>query len=187
METMSGFDVLRHVREHHRQTLVILITAFGTVDTAIEAMKMGAHGYVPKPFKIDELQMAVQRALDSQSAMRENTYLRKQLKSEFNFQNIFGTSRKMQIVDNLIKQVRHTDATVLIEGESGTGKELIARSLHLNSLRQHNPYIAINCAALPENLLESEFFGHEKGSFTGAIDDSARPLRAGQPRHPAAG
>ena len=171
METMSGFDVLRHVKEHHRQTLVILITAYASVDTAIEAMKMGAHGYVPKPFKIDELQMTVQRALDYQSTMRQNTYLRKELKNKYKFENIIGSSRKMQLVYNLINKVADTDSTVLIQGESGTGKELVARGLHFNSNRQHHPFVAINCSALPENLLESELFGHKKGAFTGAVAD----------------
>ncbi len=171
METMSGFDVLRHVREHHRQTLVILITAYASVDTAIEAMKMGAHGYVPKPFKIDELQMTVQRALDYQSTMQENTYLRKELKNKYKFENIVGSSQKMQKVYNLINKVADTDSTVLIQGESGTGKELVARALHFNSNRQHQPFVAINCSALPENLLESELFGHKKGAFTGAVAD----------------
>ncbi|MEP6602504.1 MAG: sigma-54 dependent transcriptional regulator [Spartobacteria bacterium] len=171
METMSGFDVLRHVREHHRQTHVILITAYASVDTAIEAMKMGAYGYVPKPFKIDELQLTLQRALDHQAAVRENTYLRKELKNRYRFENIIGTSRKMQNVYNLINKVADTDSTVLIVGESGTGKELVARGLHFNSNRQHHPFVAINCSALPENLLESELFGHKKGAFTGAVSD----------------
>ncbi|HEY1582454.1 MAG TPA: sigma-54 dependent transcriptional regulator [Chthoniobacterales bacterium] len=171
METMSGFDVLRHVNENHRQTLVILITAYASVDTAIEAMKMGAHGYVPKPFKIDELHMAVQRALEFQSARTENTYLRKELKNKYSFENIIGSSAKMQLVYNLINKVANTDSTVLIQGESGTGKELVARGLHFNSNRQQHAFIAINCSALPENLLESELFGHKKGAFTGAVAD----------------
>src|ERR1043165_3841971 len=171
MESMSGFDVLRHVKEHHKQTLVILITAYASVDTAIEAMKMGAHGYVPKPFKIDELQMTVQRALEFQSARQENTFLRKELKNKYKFDNIIGSSRKMQSVYNLINKVADTDSTVLIQGESGTGKELVARGLHFNSNRQQHPFVAINCSALPENLLESELFGHKKGAFTGAVAD----------------
>ena len=132
---MTGFDVLRHVREHHRQTLVILITAYASVETAVEAMKMGAYDYVTKPFKIDELQMTVQRALDYQAALRENVYLRKELKNRYRFENIIGTSRKMQHVYNLINKVADTDSTVLIQGESGTGKELVARGLHFNSNR----------------------------------------------------
>src|SRR3982751_4343607 len=109
METMSGFDVLRHVRENHKQTLVILITAYASVDTAIEAMKMGAHGYVPKPFKIDELQMAVQRALEFHNTRQENTYLRKELKNKYSFENIIGASSKMQLVYSLINKVANTD------------------------------------------------------------------------------
>jgi DNA-binding NtrC family response regulator len=171
METMSGFDVLRHVREHHRQTAVILITAYASVETAVEAMKMGAYDYVTKPFKIDELQLTVQRALDYQAAVRENVYLRKELKNKYKFENIIGTSRKMQLVYSLISKVADTDSTVLIQGESGTGKELVARGLHFNSNRQHHPFVAINCSALPENLLESELFGHKKGAFTGAVSD----------------
>ncbi|MDQ6809051.1 MAG: sigma-54 dependent transcriptional regulator [Verrucomicrobiota bacterium] len=171
METMTGFDVLRHIREHHRQTAVILITAYASVETAVEAMKMGAYDYVTKPFKIDELQMTVQRALDYQAALRENTYLRKELKNRYRFENIIGTSRSMQMVYNLINKVADTDSTVLIQGESGTGKELVARGLHFNSNRQHHPFVAINCSALPENLLESELFGHKKGAFTGAVAD----------------
>jgi two-component system, NtrC family, response regulator AtoC len=171
METVSGFDVLRHVREHHRQTAVILITAYASVETAVEAMKMGAYDYVTKPFKIDELQMTVQRALDYQAAVRENVYLRKELKNKYKFENIIGTSQKMQFVYSLINKVADTDSTVLIQGESGTGKELVARGLHFNSNRQHHPFVAINCSALPENLLESELFGHKKGAFTGAVAD----------------
>ncbi len=171
METMTGFDVLRHVRDHHRQTAVILITAYASVETAIEAMKMGAYDYVTKPFKIDELQLTVQRALDFEATARENVYLRKELKNRYRFENIVGTSPKMQQVYNLVNKVADTDSTVLIVGESGTGKELIARGLHFNSNRQHHPFVAINCSALPENLLESELFGHKKGSFTGAVAD----------------
>src|ERR671937_2149340 len=124
-----------------------------------------------KIFKIDELQMTIQRALDFQAAVRENTYLRKELKNRYRFENIVGTSRKMQQVYNLINKVADTDSTVLIVGESGTGKELVARGLHFNSNRQHHPFVAINCSALPENLLESELFSEKKGAFTGAVAD----------------
>lgn len=171
METMSGFDVLRHVKEHHRQTLVILITAYASLDTAVEAMKLGAFQYVPKPFKIDELQLQIQRALEFQTTRQENTYLRKELRAKAKFENIVGSSAKMQRVLNLVLKIADTDSTVLIQGESGTGKELVARELHYRSNRQHHPFIAINCSALPENLLESELFGHKKGSFTGAVAD----------------
>jgi DNA-binding NtrC family response regulator len=171
METMSGFDVLRQMRENHRNTPVILITAFGTVETAVEAMKMGAYDYITKPFKIDELQLTVQRALDHQAALGEVKYLRKELKNRYRFENIIGTSERMHHVYSLINKVADTDSTVLIVGESGTGKELVARGLHFNSNRQHHPFVAINCSALPENLLESELFGHKKGAFTGAVAD----------------
>ncbi len=168
METMTGFDVLRHIREHHRQTAVILITAYGTVETAVEAMKMGAYDYVTKPFKIDELQLTVQRALDYQAALRENVYLRKELKNRYRFENIIGTSGRMQQVYNLINKIADTDSTVLIQGESGTGKELVARGLHFNSNRQHHPFVAINCSALPENLLESWHDLSRRGELDGA-------------------
>ncbi|MEP7078590.1 MAG: sigma-54 dependent transcriptional regulator [Chthoniobacterales bacterium] len=171
METITGFDVLRHVRENHRNTAVILITAFGSTETAVEAMKMGATDYILKPFKIDELQTRIQKALDYQAALGEVVYLRKELKNRYRFENIIGTSRTMQLVYNLINKVADTDSTVLIQGESGTGKELVARGLHFNSNRQHHPFVAINCSALPENLLESELFGHKKGAFTGAVAD----------------
>ena len=171
MEKISGFDVLRHVKQHHASTPVILMTAYASVDTAIEAMKLGAFQYVPKPFKIDELQVQIQRALEFNSTQRENTYLRKELKHKYSFDNIIGSSPKMQVVYNLINKVANTDSTVLIQGESGTGKELVARGLHFNSNRGQHPFVAINCSALPENLLESELFGHKKGSFTGAVAD----------------
>ncbi len=174
METMTGFDVLRHVREHHRQTAVILITAYASVETAVEAMKMGAYDYVTKPFKIDELQMTVQRALDYQAALRENVYLRKELKNRYRFENIIGTSRKMQQVYNLINKVADTDSTVLIQGESGTGKELVAKAIVSMGPRAQKPFVSINCAALPVYLIETELFGHEKGAFT-----DARTARAG--------
>jgi len=171
METMTGFDVLRHIREHHRQTAVILITAYASVETAVEAMKMGAYDYVTKPFKIDELKLTVQRALDFQAAVRENVILKKELKNKYRFENIVGSSRSMQNIYHLINKVADTDSTILVQGESGTGKELVARALHFNSKRQHHPFVAVNCSALPENLLESELFGHKKGSFTGAFQD----------------
>lgn len=173
MDKISGFEVLKESKEQLPQTPFIMITAYKTVETAIEAMKLGAHDYVVKPFKVDELQLVIQRALAFQSAVRENVYLKKELKERYRFENIIGTSPRMQEVYNLIAKVADTDSTILIQGESGTGKELVARALHFNSSRQHQPFVAINCSALPENLLESELFGHKKGAFTGAVQDKA--------------
>ena len=171
MEKLGGFDVLRACHEIAPMPAVIMITGYASVETAVEAMKLGAYDYVTKPFKIDELQMTISRALEFQSAVRENVYLKKELKERYKFENIIGTSQKMQQVYNLIAKVADTDSTILIQGESGTGKELVARALHFNSRRQHHPFVAVNCSALPENLLESELFGHKKGAFTGAVQD----------------
>src|SRR3954468_24813456 len=171
MDKVGGLDILRECREALPQTPVILITAYKTVETALEAMKLGAYDYITKPFKVDELQLTIQRALDNQSLVRENRNLRQIVKEKYRFENIIGTSAKMQEIYNLIAKVADTDSTILIQGESGTGKELVARALHFNSTRQHQPFVAINCSALPENLLESELFGHKKGSFTGAAQD----------------
>src|SRR5207244_206788 len=119
----------------------------------------------------DEVKLRIQHALDHRNAVRENVYLKKELKERYRFENIIGTSEKMQEIYNLIAKIADTDSTILIQGESGTGKELVARALHFNSSRQHQPFVAINCSALPENLLESELFGHKKGAFTGAVQD----------------
>ena len=171
MDKVGGLDILRECREVLPQTPVILITAYKSVESALEAMKLGAYDYITKPFKVDELQLTIQRALDNQSLVRENQNLRQIVKEKYRFENIIGTSEKMQEIYNLIAKVADTDSTILIQGESGTGKELVARALHFNSTRQHQPFVAINCSALPENLLESELFGHKKGSFTGAVAD----------------
>ena len=171
MDKLGGFDVLRAARELIPTPAVIMVTGYASVETAVEAMKLGAYDYVTKPFKIDELQLTIQRALDFQCAVRENVYLKKELKDRYRFENIVGTSPKMQQVYDLIAKVADTDSTILIQGESGTGKELVARALHFNSRRQHHPFVAVNCSALPENLLESELFGHKKGAFTGAVQD----------------
>ena len=146
-------------------------------------MKMGAHGYVPKPFKIDELQMTMQRALEFQSARQENTYLRKELKNKYKFENIIGTSRKMQNVYNLINKVADTDSTVLIQGESGTGKELVARGLHFNSNRQHHPFVAINCSALPGKFARVGTVRSQERRLHRSGRGQARAFRGGEPRH----
>lgn len=167
----QGLDILKKARLLNPPAVVIVITGFGTVETAVEAMKKGAYDYLEKPFKLDEFKLCVQRALSYNKAISENLYLRKQLKDKYHFSQIIGTSPKMQAVYKMIERVADTDSTILILGESGTGKELVARALHFNSRRQFAPFIPINCSALPENLLESELFGHRKGAFTGAIID----------------
>ena len=172
METMTGFDVLRHVREHHRQTAVILITAYASVETAVEAMKMGAYDYVTKPFKIDELQMTVQRALDYQAALRENVYLRKELKNRYRFENIIGTSRKMQHVYNLINKVADTDSTVLISGRKrdrqGIGRARACISTATASIILLSRSIAARCRKTCSSRNCSVI---RKGAFTGAVAD----------------
>jgi len=167
----QGLDILHKARSLSPPAVVIVITGFGSIDTALEAMKKGAYDYVKKPFKLDEFRLCIQRALSYNIAISENVYLRKQLKKKYQFSQIVGNSGKMQEVFKMIERVADTDSTILILGESGTGKELVAKALHFNSRRQFAPFVPVNCSALPENLLESELFGHRKGAFTGAIND----------------
>lgn len=166
-----GLEILQKARALHPPAIVIIVTGFGTIQTALEAMKKGAYDYLEKPFKLDELRLTVQRALNYNDALSENFYLKKQLGKKFQINQIIGTSPKINAVLRMIERVADTDSTILILGESGTGKELVARMLHFNSNRRNAPFIPINCSALPENLLESELFGHRKGAFTGAIND----------------
>lgn len=166
-----GLDIVRKARAMSPPPMVIMITGFGTVESAVEAMRAGAYDYLEKPFKLEELKLCVQRALDHTEVVAENRHLRRELKKQYRFTEMVGTSLPMQEVFRMVELVADTDATVLILGESGTGKELIARSLHYNSRRSNAPFIPINCSALPENLLESELFGHRKGAFTGAVND----------------
>lgn len=166
-----GLDIIKKARAMSPPAVSICITGYGSIDTAVEAMKNGAFDYLEKPFKVDELRMAIQRALSYGSAVSETTFLRRQLKKKYHFSQIIGTSEPMQAVFKMIERVANTESTVLVLGESGTGKELVARSLHYNSRRQHAPFVPINCSALPEALLESELFGHRRGSFTGAVSD----------------
>jgi len=166
-----GLEVVEKARALSPPAVVIVITGFGTIETAVEAMKHGAFDYLEKPFKVDELKLCVQRALSYNAAVSETAYLRKQLKKKYEFSQIVGNAPKMQEVFKMIERVANTDSTILVLGESGTGKELVARALHYNSRRQFAPFVPVNCSALPENLLESELFGHRRGSFTGAIND----------------
>jgi len=178
MPGLSGYDVLRQIKEASPETLVIVITAFGTVEKAVEAMKSGAYDYITKPFGRDELRLVVEKALSFQDLRDENLRLRKQLEGRVDFDHIVGISDAMKGVFDIVRRVAATEATVLVTGESGTGKELIARAIHNGSDRRDRPFVTLNCAAIPENLLESELFGHVKGAFTGAIKDRTGKFEA---------
>jgi len=169
MPTIDGIDVLKYIRKEFPDTIVIMITGFSTVETAVEAMKLGAFDYIPKPFTPDEVSVVVKKALEKRSLQLENIYLRQELQEKYGFHNIVGKSKKMQEIYRIIAKVAPTDSTVLIYGQSGTGKELIARAIHFNSLRREKQFVPVDCAVLSENLLESELFGHIRGSFTGAV------------------
>jgi two-component system response regulator AtoC len=164
----DGLDVLRTTRALHPTTAVILMTAFGTVNTAVDAMKIGAFDYVQKPFEIEEMELKIEKALELRRMRHELDYLRHTQQDIYNFEHIIGSSGALQRVLSVVKKVAKSNTTVLIRGETGTGKELIAGAIHHNSLRASRNYVKVNCAALQENLLESELFGHEKGAFTGA-------------------
>ncbi len=167
----NGLDLLREIKEQEPRTSVIMMTAYTSTKSAIEAMKRGAYDYVSKPFDVDELKVVVQKALEKAQLVDENVYLRRELEQKYRFSNIIGRSRPMQEIFALIERVARTSSTVLLEGESGTGKELIARAIHFQSPRSGHRFLSVNCGALPENLLESELFGHERGAFTGAVRD----------------
>ncbi len=171
MPDMGGIELIKQLRAISPNALVIVITAFGTVDTAVESMKLGAFEYITKPFNREELKIIVKKALEVGELMVENRYLKEMVRDKYNFDNMIGSSKKMKEIYMSASQVARSDATVLILGESGTGKELLARGIHINSQRKDKPFVAINCGALPENLIESELFGHKKGSFTGAHAD----------------
>ncbi len=169
MPNIDGLEVLRRVKETHPNVDVIMITGLSQIDTAVQAMKLGAFDYISKPFEPDELKLVVQRALERRRLLQENLTLKSEVSSKYRFENIIGLSPQMQAVYRLIAQCAPTSSTVLITGESGTGKELIARAIHYNSLRKDKPFVAVDCNALSENLLESELFGHVKGAFTSAV------------------
>jgi DNA-binding NtrC family response regulator len=166
-----GLDILQKARALTPPAQVIVITGFPTVETAVDATKKGAYDFLEKPVKLDVLKLRIERALSYNDAVSENVYLRKQLRKRYQFDQLIGSSAGMLEVFKMIERVADTESTVLILGESGTGKELVAKALHYNSRRQFAPFVPINCSALPENLLESELFGHRRGAFTGAIND----------------
>ncbi len=167
----SGMDILRELKASNAGTSVIMMTAYSSTKSAIEAMKLGAYDYVSKPFEVEELKLLVQKALEKTELVDENVYLRKELERKYGFSNIIGRSQRMAQIFSLIERVSKTSSTVLIHGESGTGKELIARAIHFDSSRSSKRFLSVNCGAMPENLLESELFGHERGAFTGAVKE----------------
>jgi DNA-binding NtrC family response regulator len=169
MPGIGGMEILKTFRKEYPDSIIIMITGFSTVETAVEAMKLGAFDYIPKPFTPDEVSIVVKKAIEKKSLMLENIYLRQELQEKYGFHNIVGKSKKMQEIYRIIAKVAMTDSTVLITGQSGTGKELIARAIHFNSPRREKQFVPVDCAVLSENLLESELFGHVRGSFTGAV------------------
>jgi two-component system response regulator PilR (NtrC family) len=171
MPHVTGMELLKHVKDNYPDLVFMMITAFGTTENAVEAMKMGAYDYLTKPFKLDEVRLVVQNALRAQNLEVENKVLKKELGKEYSFQNIVGNSEKMHHIFDLIKRVSTTPTNVLITGESGTGKEVVAKAIHYNGPLKDRPFLTINCGAIPESLMESEMFGHKKGSFTGAVVD----------------
>ncbi len=169
MPRMDGIQFLKEAKKIHADSTIIMMSAYGTLDTAIEAMKLGAYDYVSKPFKPDEIILTLKKAEERERLRRENIYLRKEVKKEYNFNNIISKNEKMAAIFDTIVKVARYKSTILITGESGTGKELVAKAIHFNSDRSASPFVAVNCGAIPENLLESELFGHMKGSFTDAV------------------
>jgi len=175
---MSGLDILTTVKADSPATEVILITGHASAETAVKAMKEGAFDYITKPLNIDELRIIIDKAVEKNVMLMENVYLKEQLRERYEFTNIIGNSQPMQQLFSRMKKIIKTDSTVLILGQSGTGKELVAKAIHFNGPRKDRPFIAVNCSAIPENLLESELFGHTKGSFTGAIREKVGKFEA---------
>ena len=178
MPQMKGIELLGHAMQLNPEALVIIITAYGSLETAIAALRKGASDYILKPIEFDELLVKIKRLLDHKKLAIENQYLRKEVSRDYDFSQMVGKSPEMQKVFDLIQKVSPTDSTVLVSGKSGTGKELVARAIHYNSRRKDKPFIAVNAGAIPETLIESELFGHRKGSFTGAVSDKPGYFKA---------
>ncbi len=168
---MSGLDVFSLIKDALSNVQIIIITAYGTIKNAVEATKMGAYDYLEKPVDNDELLLAIGRALEVKSLIHEVESLKSELTSRYRFSNIIGTSSQMNSVFQLMTKIAQVEGTILITGESGTGKELVARAIHFNSPRKDNPFVVVNCGAIPKDLIESEFFGHVKGAFTDAKEE----------------
>lgn len=173
MPKVDGLEVLKAVKSTSPETVVLIITAFASADSAVEAMKQGAYDYLTKPFQVDEVQLIIRNALEKRRLTTENMLLKREMASQSSFAQLVGHSEAMQKVFEVVRKVADSKSNVLICGESGTGKELVARAIHYNSARSVLPFVAVNCSAVPETLLESELFGHMKGSFTGAIANKA--------------
>ena len=173
MPKVDGMEVLKAVKSASPETVVLIITAFATADSAVEAMKQGAYDYLTKPFQVDEVQLIIRNALEKRRLTTENMLLKREMASQSSFAQLVGQSEAMQKVFDVVRKVADSKSNVLICGESGTGKELVARAIHYNSARSPLPFVAVNCSAVPETLLESELFGHMKGSFTGAVSNKA--------------
>jgi two-component system, NtrC family, response regulator PilR len=171
MPEMTGIELLQKIKSRDQESLVLMITAFGTTDVAVQAMKLGAYDFLTKPFKLDDVKLRIQNALEKRTLVLDNVRLRKELGARYSYSNIIGGAKPMLEVFELIKRVAPTNSNILVTGESGTGKELVAKAIHYNSERRDAPFISVNCGAIPEELIESEMFGHIKGSFTGAIRD----------------
>jgi two-component system response regulator AtoC len=166
---MDGLEVLRRIRELNEQTEVVIITAVKSLKTAIEAIKLGASDYITKPFETSDILALIKRVVEKQALLKEVLYLRSEIARDRHFENLVGRNSRMQEIYDLVGRIADNNATVLLNGESGTGKEVLARAIHQKSNRSQRPFVAVNCAAIPAELLESELFGHEKGAFTGAI------------------
>lgn len=171
MPQVNGLELLKHVKESYSELVFMMITAFGTTESAVEAMKMGAYDYLTKPFKIDEVRINIANALRSKNLEVENRVLKKELTREYSFQNVIGNSEAMHRIFDLIKRVSQAPSNILITGESGTGKEVVAKAIHYNGPLKDKPFVTVNCGAIPEQLMESEMFGHKKGAFTSAVAD----------------
>ena len=172
MPGMDGIELMDEIRKIKPETIVIIMTAYATVDTAVQAMKKGAYDYIVKPFNPEDLSMTIRKIIEHQKLLKENIYLRKELKKQYRLHDLVSKNHKMIEIFDLVKTVAKSNSTVLVQGESGTGKELLSRAIHMESPRKDAPFVTVSCASLTESLLESELFGHEKGAFTGA--DQAR-------------